>query len=75
MKKLKKFVTLSLLTSLFAANAQLSADECVYQSGCGYKTCRECPSLTPAIALGAVTLVAIIAVAVQNSNNKHGHCH
>jgi len=75
MKQLKKLITLSLLTTLFSAHTKLAADECVYQSGCGYRTCRECPSLTPAIALGAVTLVAIIAVAVQNSNNKHGHCH
>lgn len=76
MTNLKKFITLSLLTALFSAQTHsLHADETVYEGGCGYQRCRECPSLTPAIALGAVALVAIIAVAVQNSNNKHGHCH
>jgi hypothetical protein len=77
MKHLKKFITLSLLSALFTAQTHtLAADDCaVYTSGCGYTRCRECPSLTPAIALGAVALVAIIAVAVQNTKHKHSHCH
>jgi hypothetical protein len=45
-----------------------------YAGGAGYIESRAAPSLAPAIALGAIVLVAIVAVAVQNANNTHGHC-
>lgn len=42
--------------------------------GYGYEESRRVPSLAPAIALGTIAIVAIIAVAVQN-NHRHGHHH
>ena len=75
MKTIKKMVSLAIATAVFCSNpSPLEAQAC-YTGGCGYQECRTCPSMTPAIALGAVALVAIIAVAVQNTNTKHGHCH
>jgi len=77
MKKIKKLVALATLVAMFGTSAQsLSAQEypCYETAGCGYEECCQAPCMTPAIALGAIALVAIIAVAVQNSGH-HGHCH
>jgi hypothetical protein len=42
--------------------------------GCGYAECCRAPSVIPAIALGTIALVAIVAVAVQNQGHgNHGH--
>lgn len=71
----KKFIATFAACALFAGHTQTVQAESCYTGGCGYQECRQCPCLTPAIALGAIALVAIIAVAVQNSNNKHAHCH
>ncbi len=72
---LKKLIATFAILALSVSNTpKLEAQSC-YTGGCGYQECRQCPCLTPAIALGAIALVAIIAVAVQNSNNKHSHCH
>lgn len=55
----------------------LQAADYVYDAGgCGYQQCRKAPCIAPAIALGTIALVAIIAVAIQNQgDNSHGHCH
>ena len=58
-----------------SANGYAQTQYQEYAGGGGYVESRSAPSLAPAIALGAIALVAIIAVAVQNSNTKHGHCH
>lgn len=80
MKMFKKLVALATLAALIATSAHnLTAQE--YRTDCGgygYEQCRRVPSLAPAIALGTIALVAIIAVAVQNSNHHghhHGHAH
>lgn len=75
MKAFKNLVALTLATALFTSNTSSLEAQACYTGGCGYQECRTCPSMTPAIALGAIALVAIIAVAVQNTNVKHGHCH
>lgn len=75
MKNLKKSLTLVLATALLASNTSSLEAQTAYTGGSGYQEMRTAPSLTAGIALGAVALVAIIAVAVQNTNNKHGHAH
>jgi hypothetical protein len=75
MKTFKKFTTLAVAAALFCTSTSSLEAQACYTGGCGYQECRTCPSMTPAIALGAIALVAIIAVAVQNTSNKHGHCH
>lgn len=52
----------------YAANASYCGGNC-------YQECRTAPCIAPAVALGVIALAAIIAVAVQKSNNEHGHCH
>lgn len=47
---------------------------CVDNGGCGYDACCRSSSLAPAIALGTIALIAIVAVAVQNTSG-HSHCH
>lgn len=76
MKFAKKFLALGLAVATLCSSSQLKADEyCIDTGGYCYEDCRRAPCITPAIALGAVALVAIIAVAIQNSNNGSGHCH
>lgn len=78
MNIVKKIVSVVSLLAMLATSAHtLSADEICPSNvtdagGYGYEQCRRVPSLAPAIALGTVALVAIIAVAVQNSSH-HGH--
>lgn len=77
MKAFKKFIALGTAVALLGsplAHAQQDADS-TYTYGNGYQEYRTAPNLAPAIALGAIALVAIIAVAVQNGNNDHNHCH
>ncbi len=66
------------LTALIGVSARnITAQE--YQTdagGYGYEQSRRIPSLAPAIALGTVAIVAIVAVACQNnghSSHAHGH--
>lgn len=43
--------------------------------GCGYDECRLATNLAPAIALSTVAIVAIIALAVQNSHEHSSSSH
>lgn len=73
MKKIiAMFTALALLSPI--ANDLHAANTYSYTGGNCYQECRTAPCLAPAIALGAIALAAIIAVAVQKSNNDHGHC-
>lgn len=76
MKFAKKLIAMAALVSMLGVSANtLRADECcVDNGGCGYDECCRTSSLAPAIALGTIALVAIIAVAVQNTSG-HSHCH
>lgn len=76
MKFVKKLLALALVIVTLASNSHISAQEFVADTGgYSYEDSRRAPAITPAIALGAVALVAIIAVAIQNSNNGSGHSH
>lgn len=76
MKLAKKIIAAAALFAMLSTSANtLSADEyCVDMGGCGYEDCCRSCSLAPAIALGTIAIVAIVAVAVQNTSG-HSHCH
>lgn len=77
MKTLKRLIALATMMVMVGSSFQtLSAQEYVSEvAGSGYDESRRSPSLTPALALGAIALVAIIAVALQNSGHGHSHGH
>lgn len=79
MNNFKKTLTSTLLMAMIGSSANsINAQEWRTDTGgCGYSECCTCPSLAPAIALGTIALVAIVAVAVQNSHSgaSHGHDH
>ncbi|CDZ80313.1 hypothetical protein BN1013_00823 [Candidatus Rubidus massiliensis] len=80
MKKRNKFFALATLVAMLAS-ASVGAQEEFFDStgGYGYQESRTAPSIAPAIALGTIAIVAIIAVAVQNrshhGSHSHGHSH
>ena len=76
MKMFKRVIASTVLAVMVFASTPVKAVEC-YDSvaGCGYEECRRASCLAPAIALGTIALVAIIAIAVQKSHNGHGHSH
>ena len=79
MKTLRRIIALVALVAMCGSAIPANAQEYVSEvAGSGYEEGRRSPSLTPAVALGAIALIAIIAVAVQNSSHGggcHGHCH
>lgn len=77
MKLLKKAVALATVVAMLGTTVAANAGECrANAGGCGYQECRRAPCIGPALALGTIALVAIIAIALQNqSNSTHGHCH
>lgn len=76
MKLARKLIASAALLAMLGSSASnLQADEyCVDMGGCGYEDCCRSCSLAPAIALGTIAIVAIVAVAVQNTSG-HSHCH
>lgn len=75
-RKIKKSVALATVLALFGAATPASADyACADTGGMCYEECRRAPCIAPAIALGAVVLIAIVAVLVQNNGHDHSHCH
>jgi hypothetical protein len=77
MKHTKRFIALAATAAMISLSCH-TADATEYSAdigGCGYQECRETPCLTPAIALGTIALVAIVAVALQDSKSSHSHCH
>ena len=77
MKSLKKMIALLTIAATAGLGTQnLNAAEYVTDcGGCGYQECRKCPSIAPAVALGTIALVAIVAVALQNQSHGHTHAH
>lgn len=78
MKFAKKMVSLALFAAMMStAGNGLHADEAyvVDAGGGGYEESSRAASLAPAIALGAIAIVAIIAVAVQNTSGHSSHSH
>ena len=72
MKSLKKWIAMSALVAMAAGSAQpLSAQ---YYEGEGYDTSQRAPSIAPAVALGTIAVVGLIAVLAQNrSGGSHSH--
>lgn len=71
-------------------NADESSSECAQEScevanpnagcwggtdGTAYAESCTSPCLTPAIALGAIAVIAIVAVIIQNNGDGHAHAH
>jgi len=81
MKKLNKMIALALAVAMMGSatgHAQQYSQEPYAESmgGNGYMESRRSPYLAPAVALGTIALVAIIAVAVNNSSHSsHSHGH
>jgi hypothetical protein len=65
---------LATIAMLGTSATSLQADECIDGGGCAYDACCRSSSLAPAIALGTIAVIAIVAVAVQNTSG-HSHCH
>lgn len=76
MKLAKRLMFLAATLAMLGSSASsLKADECcVDNGGCGFDQCCRSSSLAPAIALGTIAIIAIVAVAVQNTSG-HSHCH
>ncbi len=75
MKSIRKMIALASVLAMLGSTLQVNGDEYATNcGGCGYTECQEAPCLAPAIALGTIALVAIIAVAIQN-HSKSGHAH
>lgn len=78
MTSLRKWMALAAVLSMlsFSTRDANAGEYATNVGGCGYTECCDAPCLAPAIALGTIALVAIIAVAVQNhSKSHHGHSH
>lgn len=86
MNPFRKFVALAAALALsLSAHLPVNADTCIDEDieecycadtgGYGYESCRKAPCIAPTIALATLALVAIVAVAVQNSGHGSGHCH
>lgn len=73
----KKFVSAALVAATFClCFGQADAAEYSTQmGGNGYAESRRAPSIAPAVALGTIALVAIVAIALQNQHGGHGHSH
>lgn len=72
---MKKCIASAALLAMVGTASNCLADEyCVENGGCGFNDCCRASSLAPAIALGTIAVIAIVAVAVQNTSG-HSHCH
>jgi hypothetical protein len=76
MTLVKKLIfVIAALATFSTSTTILQAEEyCIDNGGCGYDACCRSSSLAPAIALGTIAAIAIVAVAVQNTSG-HAHCH
>ena len=73
MKTLRK--VLAALVLVGSSTHALQADECCYvEPDCCYEDCCNA-CVSPYVALGAIAVVAIIAVCASNPGGHHGHGH
>lgn len=80
MKKFRKLIAVLILSALtlFPCSKNYGAPSNAippgeFVGGDGYQQARNTTSLIPAIALATVALVAIAAVALQNTDIHHSH--
>jgi len=69
----KRLVALVASSAMVFSASSVSGQDYTYVNGQGYQEYRTSPNLAPGIALGLITLAAIIAVSIQNSTNDHSH--
>lgn len=72
----RKFLAILTLVALSCAHVNSAQAEVRDMNGKGYIASRGAPSLTPAIALGTIAVVAIVAVALQHTgghSSTHAH--
>lgn len=78
MKVVKKLIAVATAVAMVGLSSQSIEAQEFFASdtgGYGYSESRQAPALAPAIALGTVALVAIVAVALQDSHGGHSHGH
>lgn len=78
MKSFQKIVAATAVVAMMGMGSAHAERYASTTGGCGYNECRTAPCLAPAIALGTIALIAIIAVAVSNSGSgsgSHSHSH
>lgn len=76
MKLKNKIIALATMVAMLSSSASyLGAEGEEYvDTGAGYEDSSTSTNLAPAIALGAIAIVAIVAVCVQESgHHHHGH--
>lgn len=73
-KRITYIISLMALLVMFMSTRIEAQESCVDNGGCGYNECCRSTTLAPAIALGTILVVGMVAVAVQNTSG-HGHCH
>lgn len=79
MNSVKGIIALVAILAMLGFSSQPLDAQCAYVTDTGgyaYDECRAVTNLAPAIALGTVAIVAIIALAVQNSHHSsssHSH--
>lgn len=76
MSVLKKWIVFAIIFTSFATN-QIKLEAVTYVTDTGgyaYDESRAVTNLAPAIALGTVAIVGIIAIAVQNSHGSSSSC-
>lgn len=64
-----------LMASLTTAPFQAEGQQVASVGGVGYEESIVAPSMTPYLALCAVTALAIVAVAVRHTGSGHNHNH
>lgn len=77
MKSFRRLIAAAIAVAMvgLTSHSAEAADYASNTGGFGYAESRQSGTLAPAIALGTIALVAIIAVALQDSHGGHGHSH
>lgn len=82
MKLIRKMTCLMAAIAMLASSTGLQADCCptvdtccADNTGCGYDACCQSSCCSPACILGAIAVVAIIAVAASSGGHHHHHAH
>jgi hypothetical protein len=73
MKTFNKYILLTAAVAVTCLPFNLSAQGSNYTYGNGYQEYRTAPNTVAAWIFGGAALAAIIAVALQNSQNNHSH--
>lgn len=65
MRKFQKLLVMTLVTALLSSTASLKAEEGDCYEQCCYR------KLRPEWAIGGLVVIAVVAVALQNSSHNH----